>query len=341
MKKGIIAVLTAAFLLVALLLMGAFNFTKPRMLVLQSSDRESLTVTKMDEGIHRVLDKNRQPMSVRWHYLGIDTLPDEDHRLDAAQLGLRAIGQFDPDVVIAVDDEAQHYVMRRFAGRTRPKLVFAAIDQDPQAYGYVGVANVTGVVETLPLAAMGELLLQARQGLPARLAVLTDTSPTGAGQLKQVQAFNWAPHSLVAVHASNDFSAWQSAVKAMDGKADAVLVLSYNGLQTSPTQTAVVAPTDIISWLERHSKPLPLGTGISYVAYGGGLSVAPSARAMGEVASASALQWLKAKPGDTPPPITQSTHYSIAMRAGALRARNLALPSIYTEAARLEQLYYP
>ena len=341
MKKGIIAVLTVSFLLAALFLLGAFNFTKPRILVLQSSDRESSTVKKMDEGIHRVLDKNRQPMSVRWHYLGIDTLPDEDHRLDAAQLGLRAIGQFDPDVVIAVDDEAQHYVMRRFAGRTRPKLVFAAIDQAPQAYGYVGAANVTGVVETLPLAAMGELLLQARQGLPARLAVLTDTSPTGAGQLKQVQAFNWAPHSLVAVHASNDFSAWQSAVKAMDGKADAVLVLSYNGLQTSPTQTAVVAPTDIIAWLERHSKPLPLGTGISYVAYGGGLSVAPSARAMGEVASASALQWLKAKPGDQPPPVTQSTHYSIAMRAAALRARKLALPSIYTEAARLEQLYYP
>ncbi len=341
MKKGIIAVLTVSFLLAALFLLGAFNFTKPRILVLQSSDRESSTVKKMDEGIHRVLDKNRQPISVRWHYLGLDSLPDEAHRLDAAKLGLRAIQQFDPDVVIAVDDEAQHYVMQRFAGRNRPRLVFAAIDHAPQAYGYVGAANVTGIVEVLPLAAMAELLLQARQGQPARLAVLTDTGPTGAGQLKQVQAFNWAPHSLVAVHSSDDFSAWQNVVKAMDGKADAVLVLSYNGLQTSPTVTAVVAPTDIIRWLERYSKPLPLGTGISYVEYGGGLSVAPSARSMGEVASANALQWLKAKPGDQPPPITQSTHYSIAMRAGALRARNLALPSIYVEAARIDQLYYP
>ena len=341
MKKGIIAVLTVSFLLTALLLLGAFNVTKSRILVLQSSDRESLTVKKMDEGIHHVLDKNRQPVTVRWHYLRIDSQPDEGLRLDAAQLGLRAIQQFDPDVVIAVDDEAQHYVMQRFAGRTRPKLVFAAIDHAPEEYGYTGAANVTGVVETLPLAAMGELLLQARQGKPARLAVLTDTSPTGVGQLKQVQAFDWAPHSLVAVHASNDFSAWQSAVKAMDGKADAVLVLSYNGLQTSPTQTAVVAPANIVRWLERHSKPLPMGTGISYVAYGGGLSVAPSARSMGEVASASALQWLKAKPGDAAPPITPSTHYSVAMRAGVLRARNLVLPSIYTEAARLDQLYYP
>ncbi len=69
--------------------------------------------------------------------------------------------------------------------------------------------------------------------------------------------------------------------------------------------------------------------------------MAPSAKSMGETAAADALGWLKAKPAVQAPPASQDTRYSVAVRAAALRARNISLPSIYLEAARLEQLYYP
>lgn len=341
MKNGTLAVLTAAALLVALLLLGMFNLSKPRVLVLHSADRNSTTVARMDEGIRHVLDKNRQPLTVRWHYLGIDRLPDEDHRQDAAKEGLRAIEQFKPDLVIAVDDEAQQYVMRRFAGQGHPRVVFAAIDHDPAEYGYVGAANVTGVVERLPLAAMRDLLQHVKKGQPVRVAVLGDAGPTSKGQLRQVETFNWAPHSVVATHTLGDFPAWQAAIKAMDGKADVVLVLSHGSLRAGPAVAGVAPDAEVVRWIEANAAPLPLGVDIEYVQQGGGLSVAPSARSMGEIAAADALAWLKAKPAGAPPLSGQDARYSVGLRAAALGARNIALPSIYTEAARLEQLYYP
>lgn len=341
MKKGKSAILTGTFLVVALLLLGGFNLSKPRILVLHSSDRNSSTAKKMDEGIQRVLDKNRQPVSVRRHYLGIDSLPDDDHREDAGKEGQRAVWQFDPDVILAVDDEAQEYVARRYVSRARPKVVFTAIDREPQFYGYAGAANVTGIVEVLPLDAIRETLLQARKGLPARLAVISNTGTTGAGQLRQIQAFNWAPHSVVEVHTLDDFASWQAAIQGMAGKADALLVLSYDGLTVRPKTRESAAPATVIRWIEANAQPLPIGIRVDYVEQGGGLSVAPSSRAMGEAAATTTLAWLKAKPGSPPPPIVEGSHYSVAIRDAALRARNVRLPSIYIEAARLNQLYYP
>lgn len=349
MKKGLSAILTGAFLLLALLMLGAFNLSKPRILVLHSAGVDSAAAKRMDQGIRHILEKNRQPLSVRWHYLDINSLPDEDHREDAAKSGRRAVEQFDPDFLIAVDDEAQQYVARRYAGQSRPRVVYTAIDQEPQSYGYAGAANVTGISEVLPLAAIRDALLLARKGQPARLAVLGTSSPTGKGQLKQVQAFDWAPHTVQQLQSLDDFAAWQAAIKAMDGKADALLVLSHEGLRMGATPTephagnssAATHEAEIVQWIEKNAKPLPIGISTGYVERGGGLSIAPSATAMGEAAATTTLQWLKAKPASPAPPASQGSHYSVGIRASALQARKVELPSIYLEAARLEQLYFP
>ncbi len=340
MKQGFGAVLVGIFLVVGLLLLSGFNRAKPRILVMHSSDRSSSTVQRLDEGIHEVLGHNRQPMTVRWHYLGIDHLPEEDLREDAAKIGARAIEKFDPDLVIAVDDEAQQYLVSRYGGLARPKVVFTAIDQEPGVYGYAGASNVTGIVETLPLAALRETLLQARKGQPLRLGVIGSPSATGQGQRRQVQAYDWAPHQVVAMESPSDFASWKTAIQAMEGKVDALLVLSYEGLQASPLDTSPVPPAEVVRWIEANAKPLPLGVSLGYVEMGGALSVAPSVRVMGEEAVDMAMVWLKAGV-PTPPVVTQSRHYSVAMRAAALQARQVVLPSIYMEAARLNRSYFP
>ena len=63
--------------------------------------------------------------------------------------------------------------------------------------------------------------------------------------------------------------------------------------------------------------------------------------ALAELAATDTLTWLKGKSADQPPMASQDTRYSMAVRTTALQARKLTLPSIYVEAARLEQLYYP
>lgn len=340
MKNGVRALLTVIFLAIALLLLGGFNVSKPRILVLHSFDRNTPLAKKMDEGIRLALDRNRQPLNVKWHYLAMDRFPDEDHREDSAKSGHRAIDHFDPDVLIAVDDDAQQYVARQYAGRTRPKVVFTAIDKKPETYGYTKVANVTGIVEVLPLAAIRDTLLALHPGKPARIGVLAQVGPAGDGQVQQVQAFDWSPHQVVVLHALEDFAGWQAAITAMRGQTDALLVLSYEGLPASIGDKKPLPPADIARWIEAHSDAVPIGIETAYAELGGALSVAPSQHEMGEAAVQITLDWLKAKPGG-PPPITRGNRYRVAIGAAALRARGLSLPSIYVEAARLDQLYFP
>ncbi len=350
MRQGLSATLAITFLVVLLLFLVGFNLSKPRVLVLHSLDRQDYVAKTMDEGIRTVLATNRQPLSMRWHYLGIDKLPDEDRREDAAQQAVRAIDQFDPDLVIAVYDEAQQYVMRRYAGKSRPKVVFTAIDQLPEVYGYTGKANVTGTMEFLPMDALRETLLQAHHGQPLRLAFIAGPGETARGKKIQVEAYDWAPHQVVRTESVNNFPEWKHAFDGLSKDVDAVIVLSYDRLQRDALSLVQVPPEEVVRWTEANAVPLPVGADVGYTQLGGGLSVAPSALMMGEAAAAEALQWLKMAPGDAQAAqaavmlakhATMQKHYSVAIRESALIQRRVYLPSIYLEAARLGQLYYP
>ena len=357
MKKGLTAWLVGIFLLTTLVLLVTFNLTKSRILVLHSGERSSGWSQRVDEGIRGVLASNRRPVSVHWHFLGIERFAKEEERLEAGQLAQRAIAQFRPDVVLAVDDEAQAYVARHYVRASGVKasdpspalatrIVFAAIDHEPMTYGYVGAANATGIVERLPLAALRDALAvlpALPKGKTARIAVIGPMDETGQGQMQQAKAFDWGPHTLVSAQSLPDFISWQGAIQALEGKADVLVVLSFSGLPMSKASPRPTTMKEVALWIEANAKPIPIGIGTSFVESGGGLAIAPSPREMGEVAMRVTLGWLRALSNDEQgvPAIVSNTHYRVAVRESALRARGIALPSIYTEAARLDRSYFP
>jgi hypothetical protein len=351
MKRGVLGWLVGIFLLAAMVLLIGFNLTKPRILVLHSGERSNGWDQRIDEGIRTALGRNRRPVSVHWYYLGLERFPLEDERQDAATQARRAIEQLRPHVVLAVDDEAQAYVARHYAvpagsaqaAEPSTRIVYAAIDGQPSSYGYDSAANVSGVLERLPLAAMRETLLTLRNGQPARLAVIGPVDPTGVAQMQQVQAFDWGPHGLVAAQALPDFAAWQQAIPQLDTQADVLIVLSFGGLPQGGGSSRPTAVKEVAGWIETHAKALPIGVGTAFVEGGGGLAIAPSPREMGEVAMQMSLVWLRAVANGRPaaPPVVAGMHYRVALRESALRARGVALPSIYVEAARLDRNVYP
>jgi hypothetical protein len=340
MKQGARGALATVFLLIAFILLAGFNWSKPRILILHSLDEHARSVVKTDEGIRRILAANRQPVLLRWHYLGMNRLNDEAARQREASLAHRSIEQFDPAIIIAVDDEAQQYVARHYAGHERIKLVFTAIDQEPEDYGYIDKENVTGISEILPLEAIRETLLHGREGRPARIAVLTSPMPTGIGKMQQLDSFDWAPHKVVGVHVHGDLESWKTAVANMAQDVDAILVLSYHGLQLSPTDVSLVPSAVIPRWLNMYAKPLPIGTSADYVEEGGALAIFPSTLETGELAMQYALGWLRAG-SKAELPLIESAHFRVGAREALLRRWNIALPQIYREAAHIEALYYP
>ena len=63
--------LVATCLLSFLLLLGAFNQSKPRILVLHSGSADSPWVAELDRGMRGALAGNRRPISVEWDYLDV------------------------------------------------------------------------------------------------------------------------------------------------------------------------------------------------------------------------------------------------------------------------------
>ena len=68
----------------------------------------------------------------------------------AAMTAKNAIGEFQPDVVIASDDNASKYLIKPFYKDASLPFVFCGINWDASMYGYP-YKNVTGMIEVAPV----------------------------------------------------------------------------------------------------------------------------------------------------------------------------------------------
>ncbi len=333
--------LIGLFLGIFLILLGLFNASKPRILVLHSFAADDPWVIELNKGIKTVLKGNRHPVTVKYHYLDVLKNEKSGGMAVAVNEARQAIRRLNPDVVIAVDDESNELVAKSYAGKMRPRIVFASTLQTPESYGYAGAVNVSGIQEQLPLDAVRDTLLTARGGKPARIAVLGMQIPTCKAELRQVQSFNWAPHQLVATQMANDFTTWQQFTARMAEQADVLLILSYGALERGGGEKREVSGTEMASWIEKNAKPLPISIYPTYVEDGGGLEISPAPADFGKEGMQMALKWVAARKGAAPPPVSSSPHFKVGIRQSLLDARGITMPPIYIEAARIGDDYFP
>ena len=321
--------LIAGFLATFVILLGNFNATKPRILVLHSAAQQSLWATQMDAGMRKALQRNRRPVSVEWMYMGVNS-PAIRNTREATAEAQRAISRTDPDVVIAVDDEANALVARNYVGREKPRILYVSIDRPPADYGYLGAPNVSGIADTLPWAAVRDALTDVFGGRPS-IAVLGVDNESGRAELDQLRAFDWGPVTVGRTDLVTTAPAWRDAVGRATG-ADALLVLQTQALPDG--QGGVTGADELSRWTQDNSGPLPIGTEVDFVTEGGALSFSPPPENYGEQAIDLALDWLDARRTPGPPPPVASSHFEVAMRPDVLARRGVVLPPIYAEAAR-------
>ena len=323
--------LIGGFLAAFVILLGAFNATKPRILVLHSGARDSAWAQQMDRGMRDALALNRRPLSVEWHYLDIDS-PAAQGRLGEVKAGAhRTIARFNPDLIIAVDDEANSLVAREYVGRTRPRILYVSLNRPPAEFGYVGAANVSGIAERIPLAAIRDAIGDLYPGRLPAVAVIGIDNETGRAEMAQAKAFDWAPLQLAETALVSDSHQWMDCV-SRTGPGNILLVLGTRDLPGA--DGGAVSAAGINRWTEENSPVLPIGTQVNFVEGGGALSFSPPPDDSGGKAIELALDWLDAR--DTPgaPKPLVSDHFEVAVRRSALSKRGVVLPPIYIEAAR-------
>ncbi len=331
-------------LLVLVGLLGWFNINKPRILILHSYDPSYAWVRDVNVGLNRVLTE-RYRYQVRWHYMDTKRHPSDAFKENAGIIARNVIKEMKPDVIIALDDDAQKYAARFFNNDSHTQIVFAGVNNLASDYGYDQANNVTGILERLPLNAIKEAL-QASDNFkhldhPLRIAFIGDQSGSVSGDLKQLRAFSWSPLELEANPQIGNWQEWQAQVKSLAGNADVILMMGYRKLARSASDPTLVPPAEVVSWTENNSSiPVISGNGF-FTEDGGMLAIGTSPYEQGEEAARKALQIvLEGKPAHDIK-ITESEQFVVTMNGSKMKRHNFQLPRVYEAAARTGDKYIP
>jgi ABC-type uncharacterized transport system substrate-binding protein len=192
---------------------------------------------------------------VRMEVFHMDTKrrPDEAWKQQAGARAHELVAQWQPDVVIASDDNAQRYFASAYAGKERPAVVFCGVNAEPEAYGYPA-SNVSGVLERphfqASLQMLGQLLPHA-----TRLAIVSDDSETSTGAIAYM-ADPPSPWCIVSCARPRTFDEWQEAVKTAQDQADAIAVYMYHTIGQEG-QALSMEPKEVMAWTVANSR-IPL-----------------------------------------------------------------------------------
>lgn len=331
------------FLIGSITLLAWFSISKPYILILHSYDVEYSWVKDVNVGIKRVLDPRRD-ISVRWHYLDSKRHPTPGFMTNAGKIARRMIDEAPPDIIIALDDDAQQYVTRYYLDHPTIKIVFAGVNNEPETYGFERAKNVTGILERMPVAALKESLLIAAQRnnlkMPLRLQFIGDRSDSVQGNEKYFRKYDWAPLLVLDSKLVKTYAEWQRAVLESDGKVDFLVNSNYRKLTRSATDNHLVPASEIVAWTEKYSPVPVIGTNGFFAEDGGMLAIGTSPYEQGEVAAKLAVQILDK---GTPPkqlPLSYTRQFVVSMRESAIRNRHFDMPLIFEAAARAGDKYF-
>lgn len=114
-------------------------------------------------------------LNVQYYVMQIDAKrrSDELWRQQISNEICNTIDTARPDLLFAGDDVAQEYISKKYVNTSMP-IVFCAVNESPETYGFKGSTNVTGVMEKIHFIATIQLL---KELVPAvrRVAILCDT----------------------------------------------------------------------------------------------------------------------------------------------------------------------
>ncbi len=347
-KKSFTALLMGVFFIAMVSSVGWFNSKRPRVLILHSYSTNYVWTREINVGLKRILGKQSW-INVRYHYMNTKKKSNKGYKARAGISAREAIDNITPDVVIAIDDDAQKYAAKHYVNHPKINIVFAGINGSPEPYGYVGAKNVTGILERKPVAAIKEVVQfftdNAQPGMvkntkAPRVIFLADSSHSTERDAKFMKQHNWQPVNYIGVETASTFDEWKKAVKSMKNKTDFLLVGGYRKIHRSGPDSKFVPAKEVMTWTEKNSPVLVLGINVFNTDDGAMLSVGVSPFEQGEVASQLALKIIKDGRKANSLPHRTSSQYVISMRRSGLEKRKIDVPQIFEAFARATNNYY-
>ncbi|MBE7464457.1 MAG: hypothetical protein HS116_13345 [Planctomycetes bacterium] len=340
--------ITSAFMVLFLAIVGSFliheSLKRPRILVLHSYYTDYAWVKDIDIGIRRELGS--RPYNLRFHYMDTKRHPFPEFMEKAGLTARRMIDEWQPDIIIAVDDNAQKYVTRYYIDDPNKVILFSGLNAELQDYNFHTAKNVTGIIERIPYEAARDIFLQLLPSDKRRVYHISDDSETSVAIHKEIENFDWSPLKFVESKQIATFGQWKEAVKDAEDECDCLLITHYHTLKDDHDPTKIIKPIDVVTWTEQNTKLPTLGFWGFFVEEGGMMAVAVSPYEQGEIPARMAWQIIEGgiKPHEVAEkfPWQKNRLFVMFMRGSTFRERlkGQEMPLILEAFARAMNHYY-
>jgi ABC-type uncharacterized transport system substrate-binding protein len=264
-----------------------------KVLVVHSYHPEYEWVSNISRGIKRVLESEKGIL-VETFYMDTQNVQSEAKIVQAGEKAKEIISQWDPDIVITVDDNTQEYVGKYYVGKARPLIVFCGVSAPLENYGYP-TTNVTGILEAPTLKGAVEFLDKKITHVRS-ISILSDDSPMSKYSIAFARSeIESMGKKVLSCDMAGTFVKWKSKISGyQQNKTDAILIFSYDWVKDEKTGRNI-APKEVMEWSSKNSKKPIFGVRADIVDNGGLLSVMTSGIEHGREAALITLGLLNGK----------------------------------------------
>lgn len=342
-----IKILKRIVIVACLCIMAGYFFLtsshRKTLLILHSYGPDYAWVRDVNIGVKRVI-RGKSSYNILWHYMDTKNHPDNEYKEKAGIIARRVVDYVKPDVVLAIDDDAQEYVMKHYLNRKDIQIVFAGVNAKATQYGYDKGTNVTGVLERIPYEGVKTAIeTQAiRRGLkpPYRTIHISDQSIiVKYDDINLHEYKNWYPLELLPSTLVETFDEWKKAILESKNVADFILISNYRKVYKDQTKKEMVPFKEIMEWTFKHA-PIPLiGVNGFVCEEGSAVSIATSPFEQGETSARMAIAILDGRVKASDIPIQNSPFPMVFMSEERLKIANLSFPQIYEAFARATNNY--
>lgn len=320
-----------------------YNLTRSRVIILHSYSSKIPEVTFFNEGFSTIANEFKNPYLV-YTYMNMGLATSEEDRM---RLGLKIrtfIKDFNPDIIVAVGEEAQEYAARYYSGSTTPQIVFSGIHHS-SIYGYDHSPNVTGILEELPLQAIKDVLkknykMLLKEKKDVSLYFLGDKTFRVTMEKDHAAQQNWAPFVWKGFKQVETFDDWQKAiVQLYQNQDNGILFISgYYQLKIKKGTKEVVSPKELIQWTIDHSPYPIIGLYEHHFQDGIPVSLSSSARESGEKAALYVQALIEGKKPSSLPPL-KTEEFMVGIRKIKENRFPLTLPKSFEVIAQTNKRY--
>ncbi|MDD2465620.1 MAG: ABC transporter substrate binding protein [Desulfobulbus sp.] len=221
----------------------AVDHPSQRILVVHSYHQDQQEhVVEMDQGIAEALAG--VDCQLRSFYMDSKRHISEDWKQAAGNKAKEIVAKYRPEVILTMDDNAQKYFAKDYAGQPGPPwFVFSGVNKEPAEYGFPAV-NVTGVLERPNVLESIQLLLKIQPQVK-RLLIMADKSETTDPLIAYCKTLQ-LPVTVVAYEQPLTLPAWQATLEKYHDQIDAVGLYVLRTITRSPTDSTKVSEQELI-----------------------------------------------------------------------------------------------